>query len=167
MPYKTTDFDTVLMGTRLLTCHLAHLARRPGPNCLEDHVSEQMHGWGPPRPRAGTQSTSSPLSPLSFPPGGRGGELHLLLLLFADLSIQDLGPWSSRTATLKCRPDAKQSPFHVQVQCETNSGHTEVSPGYFWSPALVTVSALNVWYLNALFALTKRQIQSGSNTSQS
>lgn len=118
-PYKKTDFDTVLMRTCLLTCHLAHLARRPRAKCLVDHVSEQMHGWGPPQPRARTQSTSSLPSLLSFPPGDWGGELLLLLLLLLTaLSIQDLGPWLSRAAMLWCSPDAEQSLFKFKFNVE-------------------------------------------------
>lgn len=42
MPYKSTDFDTLLMATCLLPCHLAHLACRPQGKRPEDHISEQM-----------------------------------------------------------------------------------------------------------------------------
>lgn len=42
MPYKIMEFDTLLMATCLLPCHLAHLACRPQGKRPEDHMSEQM-----------------------------------------------------------------------------------------------------------------------------
>lgn len=101
-PYKNTEFDAVLMGTCLLTCRLSHLARRPGARITTFQsrcVTEDQHGR-----ELGLEEL----------PGHR--ELRTFLLLLAGPSIQGLGPWPSRTATLWCSPDAKRSLFEFSVE---------------------------------------------------
>lgn len=54
--------------------------------------------------------------------------------------------WTSvkQNSSAPVQPWCKTVLVRVQVQGETNSGHTKVSPVYFWPPTLVTVLALNI-----------------------
>lgn len=145
-PHKNTEFDTVLMRTCLLTCHLPHLAHRPRARRLEDHISEQMCDWGPAWPRAWDSTSFQPVEPAVFPTRRwRDRALYLPPPPCSSLHPKP-GTLVKQNSNTLVQSWCKMVPF--QFQRGTHSGHAKVSPGYFWLATLATVSALNVWYLN-------------------